>query len=65
MKTFLLLLILLPFNVFAGEGSEQLFGQWSQIAINGNYGKGSQWIWYGDVSIKSSQNHKDKTSKKL
>ena len=61
MKTLLLLLILLPFNVFAnGEGSEQLFGQWTQLAINGNYGKGSQWIWYGDVSIRSSQDHKNK-----
>lgn len=43
-----------------GEGSEELFGQWTQFAINGNYGKGSKWIWYGDVSVRSSQTHKDK-----
>ena len=61
MNWLLILFLLLPINVFAnGEGSEQLFGQWTQLAINGNYGKGSQWIWYGDVSVRSSQEHKDK-----
>lgn len=56
----ILFLFLLSFNALAynTEGSEQLFGQWTQAAINGNFGKGSQWIWYGDVSIRSSQGHK-------
>lgn len=57
----IILLFLISFNAFAtSEGSEQLFGQWTQLAINGNFGKGSQWIWYGDVSVRSSQDHKNK-----
>jgi hypothetical protein len=60
-KSLLFLLFIFPFSCLAnGEGSEQLFGQWTQAAINGNFGKGSQWIWYGDVSIRSTQDHKDK-----
>lgn len=60
MNWLLLVLIFLPINCFAnGEGSEQLFGQWSQIIVNGNFGKGSPWIWYGDVNIRSSQDHKN------
>lgn len=61
MKILLLLFIFLPFNSFADnkEGSEQLFGQWTQFAVNGNFGKGSKWIWYGDVSVRSSEKHKD------
>ena len=60
MNWLLLLLILLPINSIAGEGSEQLFGQWTSLNINGNLGKGSKWIWFGDVAIRSSQDHKDK-----
>ena len=59
MNWILILFLLLPHSVFAnGEGSEQLFGQWSQFAINGNFGNKSPWIWYGDVSVRSSQDHK-------
>lgn len=51
-------LFCLSFGVFAnGEGSEQLFGQWSQATVNGKFGKNSPWIWFGDVSIRSSQDH--------
>lgn len=61
MKKWLLVLLLISFNVFAnGEGSEQLFGQWTSLNANGNFGKGSQWIWFGDVAVRSSEDHKDK-----
>lgn len=49
----LLLLILLPFNVFSDE--EHLFGQWTTAFINGKFGKDSPWIYMGEAGIRSSQ----------
>ena len=61
MNWLLILFLLLPINVFAnGEGSEQLFGQWTQFAAYGNFGNKSPWIWFGDVAVRSSQDHKAK-----
>lgn len=62
MKFLILLLMIVTPTVFADntEGSEQLFGQWSTIIINGKFGKDSPWIYYGDAAIRSTQNHKDK-----
>jgi hypothetical protein len=60
-KWLLLVLILISHSVFAnGEGSEQLFGQWTQFAAYGNFGNKSPWIWWTDVAVRSSQNHKAK-----
>ena len=36
MKNWLLILfLLLPINVFAGNGSQQLFGEWNTVVVNG------------------------------
>lgn len=58
----ILFMFLISFSVFAdgSEGSEQLSGIWSTLIINGKFGKDSPWIYYGDVAIRSSENHKDK-----
>jgi hypothetical protein len=56
----LFLLFILPSVSFAnGEGSEQLFGQWTTAFINGKFGKDSPWIYFGEAGIRSSQDHKD------
>lgn len=49
----LLLLILLPFGVFAEE--EHLFGQWTAAFINGKFGKDSPWNYMFEANIRSSQ----------
>ncbi len=46
------------FNVVYA-GSEQLFGTWGNVFINGQFAKDSNWIYYMDVSIRSSQTHQN------
>lgn len=53
MNKILLLLILLPFNVFAEE--EHLFGQWTAAFINGHFGKDSPWNYMFEANIRSSE----------
>ena len=53
MINILLLLILLPFSVFAGE--EHLFGQWTTLFVNGKFGKDSPWNYMFEAGIRSSQ----------
>lgn len=52
MSKILLLLILLPFGVFA---EEHLFGQWTAAFINGKFGKDSPWNYMFEANIRSSQ----------
>ena len=40
-------------------GSEQLFGTWGSVFINGKVAKDSNWIYYMDASIRSSQTHQN------
>ena len=53
MKIILLILILLPFNVFAD--TENLFGQWTALFINGKFEKDSPWNYMFEANIRSSQ----------
>ena len=46
------------FNVVYA-GSEQLFGTWGNVFIKGQFAKDSNWIYYMDVSIRSSQTHQN------
>ncbi len=50
-------LFLLTHIAFAG--SEQLFGTWGSVFINGKFAKYSNWIYYLDASIRSSQTHQN------
>jgi hypothetical protein len=43
----------------AFAGSEQLFGTWGSVFINGKVAKDSNWIYYMDASISSSQTHQN------
>ena len=43
----------------AFAGSEQLFGTWGSVFINGKFAKYSNWIYYLDASIRSSQTHQN------
>lgn len=57
MKIVSILLLIFPLIVFAGkrgEGSDQLFGQWTTAFINGKFGKDSPWIYMGEAGIRSS-----------
>ena len=40
-------------------GSEQLFGTWGSVFINGKVAKDYNWIYYLDASIRSSQTHQN------
>jgi hypothetical protein len=53
-----LALFVMSFSAIAGEGSEQLFGNWTTLFINGKFGKDSPWIYMGEVGIRASQGHK-------
>lgn len=53
MLRLLLILLLLPFNSFAG--SDQLFGQWNSLFINGKFAKDSPWVYYSEFSERNSQ----------
>lgn len=37
------------------EGTEQLFGMWGNVFVNGKFSKDSQWLYYGDISLRSAQ----------
>ena len=52
MKKFILILLFVCFNVFAGE--EHLIGQWNSFNINGKFKKDSPWIYYGEFGLRSS-----------
>ena len=43
----------------AFAGSEQLFGTWGSVFTNGKFAKDSNWIYYMDASIRSSQTHQN------
>ena len=43
----------------AFAGSEQLFGTWGSVFINGKVAKDFNWIYYMDASIRSSQTHQN------
>lgn len=43
----------------AFAGSEQLFGTWGSVFVNGKFAKDSKWIYYMDASIRSSQSHQN------
>ena len=56
MKNWLLILfLLLPINVFAGNGSQQLFGEWNTVVVNGKFAKDSPWIYSVEFSERNSQ----------
>jgi hypothetical protein len=37
------------------EGTEQLFGTWANLMVNGKFGKDSPWLYYGDVSLRTTE----------
>ncbi len=37
------------------EGTEQLFGTWANVIVSGRFAAGSPWIYYGDVSLRTTQ----------
>lgn len=37
------------------EGTEQLFGTWANLFITGRFAKDSPWLYYGDVSLRTTQ----------
>ncbi len=37
------------------EGTEQLFGTWANVVVTGRFGKDSPWIYYGDVSLRTTE----------
>lgn len=39
------------------EGTEQLFGIWGTVIVNGRFAKDSPWIWYADLSLRSAQQY--------
>ena len=51
--------ILAVISNVAFVGSEQLFGTWGSVFINGRFAKDSNWIYYMDASIRSSQTHQN------
>lgn len=39
------------------EGTEQLFGMWGNVVVNGKFAKDSPWLWYGDLSLRAAQQY--------
>jgi hypothetical protein len=37
------------------EGTEQLFGTWGNAIVNGTFGKDSPWVYYVDLSLRTTQ----------
>lgn len=37
------------------DGTEQLFGTWANVMVSGRFGKESPWIYYGDVSLRTTE----------
>ncbi len=37
------------------EGTEQLFGTWTNVIVNGRFAKDSPWVYYGDVSLRTTE----------
>lgn len=37
------------------EGTEQLFGAWANVVVNGKFGKSSPWLYYGDLSLRTTE----------
>ncbi len=37
------------------EGTEQLFGTWANLFVSGKFAKDSPWLYYGDVSLRTTQ----------
>ena len=57
-----ILLAMLSLSAHAGgggadgiEGMEQLFGTWANVMVNGKFGKDSPWLYYGDVSLRTTE----------
>lgn len=57
MRIVLAFLLLVSGSSFAGEGSEQLFGWWNTLAINGSFKKDSPWIYFVELSERNTQDH--------
>nr|QMP82997.1 MAG: hypothetical protein [Caudoviricetes sp.] len=53
MNIIILILILLPFSVNAD--TENLFGQWTALFVNGKFGKDSPWNYMFEANIRSSE----------
>jgi len=39
------------------EGTEQLFGMWGNVMVNGKLSKDSPWLYYGDLSLRAAQQY--------
>ena len=37
------------------EGTEQLFGVWSNVMVSGKFGHDSPWLYYGDLSLRTTE----------
>ena len=37
------------------EGTEQLFGVWSNVMVSGKFGQDSPWLYYGDLSLRTTE----------
>lgn len=59
MRFVMFIFSLFPVISFAGNGSEQLFGNWESVYINGKFGKDSPWLYYGDLSGRFTQTNPD------
>ena len=58
----LLLLFSIPVDAGGGadgiEGTEQLFGTWGNVIVNGKFAKDSPWLYYGDLSLRATQSQR-------
>ena len=41
--------------VLADESTEHLFGNWTNIAVNGHFGKDSPWLYTANLSLRATQ----------
>lgn len=56
LRALFLLLPSLPTSADDGiEGTEQLFGTWANVMLSGRFAKDSPWVYYGDVSLRTTQ----------
>ena len=39
------------------EGTEQLFGLWGNVIVNGKFAKDSPWLYYADLSLRAAQQY--------
>ncbi|MFM2007470.1 MAG: hypothetical protein RLZZ09_3125, partial [Pseudomonadota bacterium] len=41
--------------VLADESTEHLFGNWTNISVNGHFGKDSPWLYTANLSLRATQ----------